>query len=380
MGTAFCNDHWVLPNWPRKYAFLNPKWTFLGKCKKKQFHNCFFLLGRVEHFEFLRSLSVSLSLSPSPCLPVSPFFPPLFLLHSQANLQATMCSTRNTFNTKLRSAGFLFTDPSPDHFFFTVDIRGNDMHCNHSKILDRLVSTRCFSPVWSQPWLRVHILRPSGPDFMNCLCWCFMQFSCHPSLHWTRKLEKRASEETIFGLFILELSWSRNSDLDVGQTRAHLSNVLARKKKNITISCQMTFCHLDKYFIPSREALTPKSKSGIIVKPLGAGHPKKHKGQMRNTTGGRSLWNSPLRFPKLMQPCTFSSLFGTTVCYCGQWATTAPQSTSYALLTRRYVDSATITRSSVHRHHLYELMQPSAGFSASDHQIALMISNHDRPA
>ena len=133
MGTAFCNDHWVLPNWPRKYAFLNPKWTFLGKCKKKTVSRLFFLLGRVVHFEFLRSLSLSLFLR----LPVSLSLLSslLFLLHSQANLQATMCSTHNTFNTKLRSAGFLFTDPYPDHFFFTVDIRGNDMHCNLSNFL-----------------------------------------------------------------------------------------------------------------------------------------------------------------------------------------------------------------------------------------------------
>ena len=68
--------------------------------QKKQFHNCFFLLGRVVHFEFLRSLSIScLSFSVSPVFPVSPFFPPLFLHATRKPTCRPPCVQRATPST-----------------------------------------------------------------------------------------------------------------------------------------------------------------------------------------------------------------------------------------------------------------------------------------
>ena len=157
-------------------------------------------LGRVVHFEFLRSLSVSLSLFLR--LPFS-----LSLLSSRLSSSKTCkltckppCvqrATPSTPNFRVSALGSVALQTT----FFHSGIRRNDTCCNLSNFLADSCQQGVFSIVWSQPWLRVHILRSSRPDFMNCLFSCFMQLSCRPSLHWTPKTMRKGLLKKLFLVF-----------------------------------------------------------------------------------------------------------------------------------------------------------------------------------
>ena len=124
------------------------------------------------------SLSLSFFVSLSPCL--------LSSLLSSSYTRKPTCRP-HVFNAQHDqhqiaqhqpcASAVLFSGPLPSRpLLFHSDIRGNDMYCNLSNSLTDSCQQGVFSPVWSQPWLRVHILRPIGTDFVNCLCSFFCNF------------------------------------------------------------------------------------------------------------------------------------------------------------------------------------------------------------
>ena len=115
------------------------------------------------HFEFLRPI-LSLSFSPCPS-------PPLCLLSSSHTRNPTCrapCVQRATPSTPSTCAAPALRVPVSVLRTLPVhkDIQSNDMG-NLSNVLRNSCQQSVCCPVWSQPWLPVHILRQIETNFMN---------------------------------------------------------------------------------------------------------------------------------------------------------------------------------------------------------------------
>ena len=107
----------------------------------------------------------------------------------------------------------------------------------------------------------------------------FMHFLVHLASHGPTNLEKQGLIQKRFPIFgHFGRLWFPKSDLSVGQAGANCETFWR-------VKCMFTLRHIIPHAIfrlksthfsmrPSREALTPKTKPGLIVKPFGACHPK----------------------------------------------------------------------------------------------------------